>query len=546
METQRLLLVLAFTVLRLLTWQAWQRDYGLPPAPPPVPQGAPGQTTEPVADGADDLPALREEDTATLLPTPESRRGEQVHVRTDVLDVTIDTLGGNITRLALPLYPRRVDRPDESFVLLDADADVRFLLQGGVISRGAAPTHEALYRAERNDYTLSEDALEVRLRWRDAQGGLEVDKVYTFRRDSYLVELHYELRNPGTQPWSGRVYAQLQRGEPSGGWQPIISYTGAALSTPEDRYQKISFDDIAERKLETEVTGGWIAFLQHYFVTALLPASASEPYRYYTLAPAGERYIVGSLSPALQLAPGAEARTGHRLFLGPKLQQRLEQTAPGLELTVDYGWLWFISKFLFIVLAFLQQLTDNWGVSIILLTVLIKLVFYRLSALSYRSMAAMRRLQPRLEILRERFGDDRARLQQAVMQLYREEKVNPFSGCLPILVQIPVFIALYWVLLESVELRQADFMLWINDLSVRDPLFVLPLLMGISMFIQQKLSPQPPDPVQRRVFAILPIVFTVFFAFSPSGLVLYWLVNNILSILQQWYITRSLEQSAES
>ncbi len=324
----------------------------------------------------------------------------------------------------------------------------------------------------------------------------------------------------------------------------MYSYTGAVLSSPEDRYSKFDFEDMHNRALGQDIQDGWIAFLQHYFIGALLPLHMQDNYHYYSLPPSEGAYTIGSMSPDSQLAAGESMLGGHRIYLGPKVQKDLKEIATKLDLTVDYGWLWPISKFLFFLLSWLYTLTNNWGVAIILLTAIVKLAFFHLSATSYRSMANMRRLQPRIQSIRERHGDDRTAMQQAMMRLYREEKFNPFSGCLPILVQIPVFIALYWVLLESVELRQAYFMLWLSDLSSRDPYFVLPILMGATMYVQQKLSPQSPDPIQRRVMAVFPPVFTVIIAFFPAGLVLYWFMNNLLSIAQQWYITRRIEQAA--
>ena len=523
----------------LLLWQAWQRDYA-----PALAPDAPDADTP----ASDAVPQLPKEDKR--IPFPEGivrNEREHVRVRTSVLDVTIDTRGGGVREVRLPQYPVSVERPDQPFVLIDADSAEQSQIYGGVLSQdGPSPTHNRMYRAERTEYSLDGgEEVEVPLYWEDDEGPLSVVKTYVFRRDSYLVDVNYRIANRGPAAWSGRVYGQMQRTAPNRGWTlAAISYTGTVISSPAERYRKIDFDELLERPVKEEIADGWAAFLRHYFLTALIPADKTRPYRYYSLTPAANLYAIGSLSPPLHLSPTETTEIGHRLYLGPKIQGDLAKIASGLDKTVDYGWLWFISKFLFIVLVWLQGFTGNWGISIILLTVLVKLSFYHLSATSYRSMAEMRRLQPRLAALKERFGDDRARLQQAMMQIYREEKINPLSGCFPILVQIPVFIALYWVLLESVELRQARFALWIQDLSVRDPYFVLPLLMGASMFIQQRLSPQPPDPVQRKMLAAMPVVFTLFIAFFPAGLVLYWTVNNVLSIAQQWYIMRRLEAEA--
>jgi YidC/Oxa1 family membrane protein insertase len=323
----------------------------------------------------------------------------------------------------------------------------------------------------------------------------------------------------------------------------IYTYTGAAVSGPENRYEKVTFDDMRERPLARDIQDGWIAVMQHYFVTAIVPAYSDRNYHYYTKALGGNLFAAGSITPAVQVAPGAEAEIVEHIYAGPKDQDRLAEIAAGLDLTVDYGMLWFIAKPLFWCLSQVHTITGNWGWSIVLITIFLKVLFYQLSAAGYRSMANMRRVQPRLMAIRDRYKDDRVRMNQAMMQLYKEEKINPFGGCLPILVQIPVFIALYWVLLESVELRQTGFVLWLRDLSAPDPYWVLPLIMGVTMFIQQKLNPAPMDPVQAKVLMVLPFVFTVFFGFFPSGLVLYWVVNNVLSIIQQWLIMRNLERA---
>lgn len=328
-----------------------------------------------------------------------------------------------------------------------------------------------------------------------------------------------------------------------GGAKLIYTYGGAVLSSPEQRYEKIDYDDMREEKLSRDVVNGWIAMLQHYFISAIIPASNKETHHFYTNTLPDNRFAVGTITPAVDVPQGNKNTLSYQVYLGPKIQKELAKLADNLELTVDYGVLWFIAKPLFWCLEVFHTVTKNWGWSIILVTLMLKIVFYQLSAAGYRSMAKMRRVQPRLLAIRERFKNDRAKLNQAMMDIYKKEKINPLGGCFPILIQIPVFIALYWVLLESVELRQTPFILWIKDLSAPDPFFVLPLVMGATMLIQQKLNPAPLDPIQEKIMMALPIVFTVFFAFFPSGLVLYWVVNNILSIIQQWMITRKLERS---
>ena len=457
----------------------------------------------------------------------------------------INTQGAGIHEVALIEYPVSIDKPDDPFVLLKEDPDKSYILQGGLLSSNFAPTHEAQYRAEKTEFLLSpeREVLEVPLTWQ-SEDGISVTKIFRFERGSYLIKTNYVVNNYSGAAWQGRSYAQIKRHNPGRSSAfGTYTYTGAVLSSPEDRYQKISFDDMQDEKLKQDIVNGWAAMLQHYFVSALIPTRPQESYHYYTMALTNENYVIGAISPSVTIQDQTQSILTEQYYIGPKTQKTLREIADGLELTVDYGILWFIAEYLFWTLEKLHDMTGNWGWAIILVTILLKLIFFPLSAAGYRSMANMRRVQPRIMSLRDRYKNDKARLNQAMMQIYKEEKINPFGGCLPILVQIPIFIALYWVLLESVEMRQASFIFWLQDLSGPDPYFILPLLMGITMFIQQKLNPAPMDPIQEKVMSVLPIVFTVFFAFFPSGLVLYWVVNNILSIAQQWKITRSLEKA---
>ena len=545
MDNIRLILLTALCLVGLLIWQAWQKDYGTVKAPTIA-------STQPSPDGPDkersDVPAAptpAATPPGTAQPdAPLSDPAQLIRVRTDALDVVINKQGAVMEQVKLLTYPVTADSPNQPFVLLQNTPGRYFVAQGGFRSNQPAPDHHAPYEAEASEYALreGEDQLEVTLRWRSPEG-LQVSKVFTFRRGTFLVHLRYEIKNEGTDAWSGRMYAQLQRNtaEESGGM--IYTYTGVAVSSPEKRYEKIDYDDMVELPVDRDITSGWAAILQHYFLAALIP-DAKTPYHYYSLVPKdSDRYVVGMLGPEVQVPTGGEAITGIDLYIGPKLQHVLEGLAPGLELTVDYGVLWFFGKPIFWLLEKLHRLTGNWGWAIVLVTVVVKLLFYQLSAMSYRSMAKMKKLTPRMSALRERYGDDKMAMNKALMEMYKEEKVNPFGGCLPILVQIPVFIALYWVLLESVELRQASFGFWLKDLSTPDPYFVLPLLMGVTMVIQYKLNPTPTDPIQQRIMQTLPVVFCVFFAFFPSGLVLYWLANNVLSIAQQWMINRQYGES---
>ncbi len=550
-----MLLFVALSVIALLLWQAWQQDYGPKPPPRTTAEQPAGQ---PAAAGGGDVPsaevpsgappsraASRGEDVPGAGASAPTMSGATVRVVTDVLDLEIATLGGDIVAARLLQYPISLEPPLEPFPLLKTGDEV-FIAQSGLLGDGvAAPDHHASFSAEATEYRLAAggDELSVPLTWTGPDGTV-VEKVYTLRRDSYVIEVEHRVRNNGAAEWKGRQYRQLQRSRPTDqSYWTGYSYTGAVYYSPETKYEKSDFDDIAQTPLSANYANGWVAMIQHYFLAAWIP-NPDQVNHFYTKALSGGRYLIGMVSPDLSIAPGASEVLRTRLYVGPKLQSRLPEVAPNLELTVDFGLLTVISQPLFWLLEWIHKLVGNWGWAIVILTLLIKLAFYKLSETSYRSMANMRKMQPRIQALRDRYGDDKQRLNQAMMEIYKKEKINPLGGCLPILVQIPVFIALYWVLLESVELRQAPFMLWLNDLSVKDPYYVLPILMGASMFFQQRLNPAPPDPVQAKVMMMLPFVFTVMFLWFPAGLVLYWLVNNIISIAQQWYITHRIEKMA--
>ncbi len=557
MENQRLLLFAALVFVLFLLWQNWlefqARKY--PPPTPPVatapagPGSAAGSTAPAVAPGQD-VP-IAPPPVAGAGQGPQALGGGQrVRVITDLFEIEIDTVGGDLRRAGLRTYPESVQQPDQPFQLLKDNGAEIFIAQSGLVALndGPAPTHYATFVPEQSEYRLADgqDTLEVRLNWSDPSG-VKVVKTYTFRRGSFLVELNQRVENGGASDWRGSQYRQFQRTPPkttSGFFgSGVITYTGGVISTPEQRYEKISFDDIAKQELNQSVKGGWIAMIQHYFLGAWIP-NPGETDDFYTRVVGGNRYVLGMRGAVQTVPAGSSGDFRTRLYVGPKLANVLEEIAPNLHLTVDYGVLTIIAEPLFWLLKAIHAIVGNWGWAIIFLTVLIKLAFYKLSETSYRSMANMRRLAPELTRLKELYGDDKQKMNQAMMDLYKKEKVNPLGGCLPILVQIPVFIALYWVLVESVQLRQAPFMLWIKDMSIPDPYYVLPLIMGVTMFVQQKLSPAPPDPVQAKVMMSLPIVFTFMFLWFPSGLVLYWVVNNILSIAQQWVITKRVEAGA--
>ncbi|HAF86924.1 MAG TPA: membrane protein insertase YidC [Legionellales bacterium] len=521
--------LLGFVIYNL--WSAWQHDY---PAEPVVSQATSSESVhEPrgaIARHSDGVTSSRPAPTQTI------------QIKNDVLALTIDLNQGNIIQANLLDYPVSTENKAPIQLLFDHE-NKRYVANSQLISYQSQNNHEPiLFSASQSTYQLAPDqnTLDVTLTAHNAQG-LEIKKTFTLTKNSYAIKVNYQVKNTTNTPWQGYFKTELLQRAPvedSSSLFHVGSYTGASYSNPgHHRYQKVSFKEIGKHPLEVNVAGGWVAMQQHYFLSAWIPHPA-EKNLIFTRYNQGD-YIIGSLSKAFTVAPNETRHDiGAKLYLGPEDTAVLKELAPGLELTVDYGWLWFLSSILFSVMKAIYTVVGNWGWSIVLVTVLIKLAFYRLSATSYKSMAGMRQLQPKLQALRDRFGDDKAKISQATMELYRREKINPLGGCLPILIQIPVFIALYWVLLESVELRQAPFIFWIHDLSSADPYHILPIIMGATMLVQQRLNPAPPDPMQAKIMMFLPVLFTGLFWSFPAGLVLYWIVNNTLSILQQWYITR--------
>ncbi len=550
MDNTRLFLFAALVFVGMLLWQQWQVDYG-PQAEPP-PRASSGEMVDPQAPDlpiTDDLPELSDEVSAAGASATESgasvpASAQLVTIETDVIEAQIDTRGGVVRSLKLKNYPTSLEQPDDWLELVHSETDTLHILQSGLRNKEElAPTHHSLYRAEQTEYRLADgqDELIVPLTWE--KGGIRVTKSYRFRRGDYLIDVIHAVDNDSAGDWQGSQYRQITRARPLETSRILYTYTGAVYYNEVDKYEKIDFDDMEDSQLKFDAEGGWIAMIQHYFLSAWIPAQ-DETNLVYSIANTRRQpfsYTIGLRSQNRLVPPGGNTKFLSQLFVGPKLTQRLEEISPGLELTVDYGVLTFLSKPLYWRLSWYHGFVNNWGLAIILLVFTVKAVFYKLSETSYRSMAKMRKVSPRLQTLKERYGDDRQRMNQEMMKMYKEEKINPLGGCLPILIQIPVFIALYWALLESVELRQAPFILWIEDLSVMDPYFVLPILMGASMVIQQRLNPPPPDPIQAKIMMALPFVFTVFFAFFPAGLVLYWVVNNVLSIAQQWIITKRIE-----
>lgn len=548
METIRLALVSLLLVITFFIYQAWQAQRPQPVPPPALEQGTlPTPTAGPTAVA----PAASTAGTPPAAPSATRPPGTPVTVSTDVMKVQINTAGGDIARLDLTNFRASAARDAAAYSILDAAPPRFYESQTGLLAADTAraPDHLALYSAESDRYQLADDAdtLEVPLAWSDAGSGVEVRKVYTFRRGRYDIGLRYEVRNGGDQPWQAQPYAQLMRKKGADAHGSIFmpaSFQGAVYYSAADKYRKLSYDDMLKSPLATTLNDGWVGLSEHYFVTVFL-LTKGQAQSCYTKALAEDRFLAGCIGGPLAVAPGQSTRWETRLYAGPKAQDSLEGVAEGLALTVDYGKLTVIAQPVFWLLSTIHGAIGNWGWAIILVTLLIKLGFYRLSAASYRSMAHMRKVQPKIMALRERYKEDRQQLNEKMMELYRTEKINPLGGCLPILVQIPVFIALYWVLLESVELRHAPFALWIRDLSGADPYYVLPVLMGVSMFLQQRMTPMiGMEPMQRRIMLAMPLVFTVFFALFPAGLVLYWFVNNVLSIAQQWFINHQLERKA--
>jgi YidC/Oxa1 family membrane protein insertase len=545
MDNVRFILFVFLVFFSFMLWQQWQVDYG--PKPEAVAQGDAGQAPAPtprkdVPESAGNIDEVVQQN-GSAAPAAQHQR---IKVFTDVVRMEIDTQGGDIRVLDLLNYPASKDHPEQPVKLLD-DQDLFFIAQSGFLgNEGSAPTHHTEWRAEAAEYKLApgQDTLRVPLSWIGANG-VKIVKTYVLKRGEYKIGLEQRVSNQSQADWAGRQYVQLQRKDPGDKAKDafIRTYTGGVLYTSEDNYQKIEFKEMAETNLNRKSKDGWIAMIQHYFLAAWIPETSGE-HSFYTKALSDSHFVIGAYSPSYEVKPGEEKVFKADLFAGPKLQRVLEHTAPGLDLTVDYGSLTLVAKPIFWILEQFHKLFDNWGWAIIFVTITLKALFFKLSEASYRSMANMRKLQPKMQQLKERYGSDKQKLNVAMMELYRKEKVNPLGGCLPILVQIPVFIALYWVLIETVEMRQAPFIFWLNDLSSKDPYFILPLVMGVSMYIQQKLNPPPADPMQAKIMQFFPVMFTGFFAFFPSGLVLYWVVNNVLSILQQWYITRQVDKPA--
>ncbi len=543
-------------VVSYLLLLAWQEDY---PAVGPVTVNESVLSAEQSRDipvsitsqvSVQDIPVVNAT-SPVITESPGSAANTLITVRTDVLNVTIDRLGGDIVYVSLPEHLTQLERPGEPFVLLETTGNRTYVAQSGLIgANGIDGTQRPLYSTSAASYELSEnqDNLEVDLSYLDASG-VQVIKRFTFQRNDYLINISFNVNNTSGAPWSANLFGQIKRGTYADPTQAsgfgMASFLGFSTSSPNDNYLKIPFADINDTSLSHDIDGGWVALSQHYFISVFVPPSGSRnsfSFRRNNL----NEYIGGFTTSAFTVEPGSTGSQEIGFYAGPKDQYRLGEIAPWLDRTIDYGWLWFVASPIYWLLVQINSVVDNFGWSILILTVIVKAVFFKLSATSYRSMANMRRVMPKMNQLKERYGDDKMKLQKATMELYKKEKINPFGGCLPMLVQMPVFIALYWVLLEGVELRHAPWLLWINDLSVMDPYFVLPLLMGASMYVQFMLNPAPQDPMQAKIMKFMPVVMTVFFLWFPAGLVLYWLANSVLGIAQQWYITRNIEAEYEA
>lgn len=558
LNISRWLLMTALAVSGYLLLLAWQNDYGgnntpasasIEPKKTSLNTDFPSVSLPNTSNHTDDVPVLNPHVSQAVAVTENAQA--IVEVRTDTLQIKIDLLGADVVHAALLTYPLSLDQASP-FVLLKNQQGV-YVAQSGMIGltgQDFDQPQRPLYHSAQSQYQMQGDLLEVPLTL-TLENGLQVTKLYRFRRGEHAIEVIYQLRNTGSSVWQGGFFGQLKRDNAidssakfSGFSLP--TYLGAAYWKPDQTYNKLPFDEIADAgeklALDESIPGGWLAIVQHYFIAAWIPTAGTN-YHYTARTNKQGENIIGFTAPLLSINPDQSQEIGAKLYIGPKLHDNLASLAPGLDLAIDYGLLFFISYFLVKVLILLHDLIGNWGWAIVLLTCLVKILFFYPSAISYRSMAKMRLVQPKMVKLKEQFGDDKQRFSQEMIKLYKQEKINPVSGCLPMLLQMPVFFALYWALMESVQLRHAPFMFWIRDLSAMDPYFVLPLFMGVTMFVQMRLNPAPTDPMQAKVMQFMPIMFTALFLFFPSGLVLYWITNNVLSIAQQWIITQRLSKA---
>ena len=558
MDTQRLIALIVFSFSGLMLYEAWNKHNRPPVIPAPIAQsqtntalqpGAPAKNQTgvpnaslPVGGG---VPVVAPQGSDTPI-SGAPKAAQRIRVKTDFLSIELDTQGGDIRNVTLLKHAAHNDA-GRAFTLMQDKVDAYFIAQSGLLGQGL-PNHTAVWTASADAFDLGgADKLDVVLINSDAPG-ITVTKTYTFTRGSYVIDVRHGVKNDSGAPVSPNAYFQFLRdgnspeGESTGNnpFTGVVTFTGPAVYTDLKKYQKVSFSEIDENKQSfvKAASDGWIAMVQHYFVSAWLPPNGVKR-EFFTQKVTSKLYSAGVIVPVGDVATGSTGGISMPLYVGPQEQNSLKKLAPGLDLVVDYGWLTVLASPMFLVLSFINGLVGNWGWTIVLFTILLKLVFFPLNQKAGKSMAHMKTMAPKVEAMRARYGDDKLKMNQAMMELYKTEKVNPLGGCLPIVIQIPFFIALYWVLLGAVELRNAPWIGWITDLSTPDPFYVLPVIMGASMFIQTKLNPAPPDPVQAKVMLILPLVFSIMFFFFPAGLVLYWTMQNILGIGQQWYINKT-------
>ena len=548
MDTRRLILFFIFSFSLVMLWDAWQKQQAKLNAPPAAVAGAPTKDAG-IPQPSQPLPAPAVPGAvpgvAAPVAAPAAAPGAKIRVKTDVMLADISAEGGDLRYVELTQHKDTLDK-NKNFILLGQH---NYFAQTGVLAQGVElPTHKTTYSLPHGELELKAGEARLTLRLEAMQNGVKVAKIYTFNRGSYAIDVTHEISNGGAAPIAPSVYLQLLRDgkAPAGDSAFLQTFTGPVFYTDTEKFHKQDFSDVEKNKAVPVKAGadGWVGMIQHYFATAWLPQGTAKR-EFYSKKVAENLYSAGAIIAVGTIAPGATGSFAAKLYVGPQDQDRLKELAPGLDLVVDYGWLTIIAQPMFWLLKWLHSMLGNWGLAIITLTVIIKAAFFPLSAASYKSMARMKKVTPRMTQIRERHGNDRTKMNQAMMELYKEEKINPLGGCFPIVVQIPVFIALYWVLLATFEMRHAPFYGWITDLSAQDPWYILPVIMAVSMFIQTKMNPTPPDPIQAKMMLIMPVVFSVFFFFFPAGLVLYWVVNNILSIAQQWQITRMIESGAD-
>lgn len=552
MDLKRIIILIPIAILAYLMVMQWNKDYHQPNDSQQNSTVAQQQANKaastgngPQVPGSDNQSSANGDATQGSLDNASNGSGASslIDVNTNVLQLHINPEGGDIVYAALPKQTKSLDSK-APFVLLDNSKSLDYIARSGIQLGGKSD--QLHFSADQTDYTLSPDQKQLVVNLHTSVNGIQVTKRFTLTRGSYAVRVDYLLNNQSNAPINAQFVGELARDQSPDPTEShgmgAHSYLGAAFSTPDSRYQKVSFDDIRDHDFHNmTANGGWVSIIQQYFVSAWVP-NAKQSNLYYGRVDNASRTVAGFAGPQQQIAAGSTGTLGATLYVGPKYRDQLLATAPNLQLTIDYGWLWFLSTPLFWLLSKIHSLIGNWGWSIILLTCVVKLILLPLSAKGYKSMAKMRKMGPEIQRIRETYGDDRQKVSQEMMKFYQKEKINPIGGCLPMVIQMPVFIALYWMLRESVELRHAPFMLWIHDLSTIDPYFILPIIMGASMFLQQQLNPTPPDPTQAKVMKMLPIIFTIFFMWFPAGLVLYWITNNVLSMAQQYFITKQIEK----